>query len=511
MAERETFEPEVAETLQRAILYFLGCCAARRARGDANKHMTMLVHTSAYVVAHDRVAACMKEWVDSIREAVMDPASETGQRLAAIWDEEKGRLPREITEARSIPSDELFDHIGGVLEDLEFPIENGTSDNRIDYEKPARTYIVTGGSILARGLTLEGLMVSYFLRSAKQYDTLLQMGRWFGYRPNYEDLPRIWMPEDLKLSFRNLARVEMEIREDIERYHLENKDPMDIAVRIRAIPGMAITGATKMRAARTCAISYWGTHRQTYRFHYRDADELVGNWEAGGDLLKAASQGGFRSEDWKAPVWKSVPRELVVEFLQRYRFHPDHGDLRRDVLLPFINQSDDRLRDWNIAVVESGKGKVSEQALGPLETVQMVNRARLKDTGPTADIKALMSKRDVWIDCEGKPPGGQSWDQLKDLRQRDIGQKPLLLLYPIDRVSPYTGRGDDRVSLGAAVDVLGVGIVFPGSITEGAHFVSVELPTLSPEDLARMEAEEAEDVAMSEAQESALADGAGEQ
>ena len=82
-------------------------------------------------------------------------------------------------------------------------------------------------------------MVSYFLRSANQYDTLLQMGRWFGYRRGYEDLPRIWTTNHLMQRFRALAAVESEIREDIDRYRLEKLTPMESAVRIRAIPGMA--------------------------------------------------------------------------------------------------------------------------------------------------------------------------------------------------------------------------------------------------------------------------------
>lgn len=502
MAEREFFEPEVAESLEEAIIYFLGCCAARHARGDADQHMTMLIHTSAYVVAHERVAGCVKEWVESMRDALLDPKSEVGQRLASIWQTEQGRLPEDITDARPVSVEELFEHLPKVLEALKFPIENGASDNRIDYENGVRTYIVTGGSILARGLTLEGLMVSYFLRNAKQYDTLLQMGRWFGYRPNYEDLPRIWIPEDLKQSFRNLARVEMEIRQDIERYHLENKTPEDIAVRIRAIPGMAITGATKMHAARTCAISYWSAHRQTFRFRHQDGDELKKNWAAAGALLDAATEEGCFIENWKANVWNGVPRELIVKFLEAYSFHPDHGELRDEVLLPFIRQSDDRLLRWNIGIVESGDGKWSPQKLGQLEKFQLVNRAKLKEGGKTADIKALMSKRDVWLDCAGKPPTGKGWDELKNLRQQDIGQVPLLLLYPIDRESRCAENSKSRVALDAAFDVLGLGIVFPGSATEGAHFVSVELRTLSPEDIERIEAEEAGEVAIIEAEES---------
>ncbi len=500
VAGRDTFEPEVAPTLAKAILYFLACCAARRARGHEGEHMTMLVHSSAYILAHEKVAAAIDEWVGSMRSTLADPASEAGQQLTSVWTNEQDRLPSDITSAAPVTLEQIFAHLPAVLEALEFPVENGPSESRINYELPARTYIVTGGSILARGLTLDGLMVSYFLRSAKQYDTLLQMGRWFGYRAGYEDLPRIWMPLDLKLAFRALARVEREIREDIGRYHLENKTPMDIAVRIRAIPGMAITSATKMRAARTAAISYWGTHRQTFRFHYRNDGELNSNWDAAGAFLDTATAQGLR-EEGQPELWKKVPKELVLEFIQKYAFHPDHGDLQKGVLLPFLNQADARLALWNVAVVTSRRGKPADKPLGPIVGAGLVNRARLADAGASADIKALMSKSDLWLDCAGAAPSGEGWEELKDMRQRETGPVPLLLLYPIDRESPPTGKGDARVALDAVEHVLGLGIVFPGSVSEGGQFVAVELQSLSVEDLERIEAEEAAEVALIDAEE----------
>ena len=279
--ERDDFQPVMTDSLETAILYFLASCAARRARGDGTQHMTMLVHTSAYVVAHERVATLIQDWVDVNRSEIVDPESDLGQRIQAIWNAEQNRLPADITDASPVSVDQIFERLPNVLDVIEFPIENGASSDRIDYTGPPRTYIVVGGSILARGLTLEGLMVSYFLRSTSQYDTLLQMGRWFGYRPNYEDLPRIWLPEELRLRFRALASVEEEVREEIEQYRLQDLTPMDIAVRIRAIPGMAITAAGKMRAARRCAVSYWGTHRQTFRFDHDDEKNVARELDGG--------------------------------------------------------------------------------------------------------------------------------------------------------------------------------------------------------------------------------------
>lgn len=110
--------------------------------------------------------------------------------------------------------------------------------------------------------------------------------------------------------------------------------------------------------------------------------------------------------------------------------------------------------------------------------------------GPIADIKALMSKRDVIFDCADmvEPDGG--WDDLKAARLDAVGQVPLLLLYPIERYSAPERPSKVRVALDAVHDVLGMGLVFPGSITEGGNFVSVDLQPISAEELADIEEEE---------------------
>lgn len=490
--ERDAFQPAMTPSLEAAIFYFLACCAARRTRGDAGQHMTMLVHTSAYVRAHERVAALIEGWVDIHREQIVDRTSAGGQRIEQVWMENQGRLPPNITDAPAVTAEEIFQYLPQVLSALEFPVENGASNDRIDYSHQPRTYIVVGGSILARGLTLEGLMVSYFLRTANQYDTLLQMGRWFGYRPRYEDLPRIWMPEDLKLRFRALAAVEKEVRDDIEQYRLRSLTPMDLAVRIRAIPGMAITAATKMRAARRCAVSYWGTHKQTFRFQHRDAEILQKNWEAGGELVsrmqtleRGASHIGGRK------LWRAVPKSVVRRFLESFVVEGSHSDLLPKMLLPFVDADDARLSKWNVGIVESGRGVNSTTALGAIGPVKTVNRARLKDTIGVADIKALMSKRDLLFDCSEDMTADGDWTDLKAARQRVVGQVPLLLLYPIAKESRPERKSEVRTTLDAVHDVLGFGIVFPGSVTEGGDFVAVDLQTVSAEELAAIEEEEA--------------------
>ena len=493
--ERDSFQPEMTESLETAILYFLACCAARHVRGDDRQHMTMLVHTSAYVIAHERMAALIQGWLDVNRAKITDGTSDLAERIRNVWLAEQNRLPSNITAASQVSADRLFECLPHVLDRIEVPIENGASDDRIDYGAEAKTYIVVGGSILARGLTLEGLMVSYFLRTANQYDTLLQMGRWFGYRPGYEDLPRIWMPEDLRLRFRALATVEAEIRDEIEQYRKQNLTPEDIAVRIRAIPGMAITGVNKMRHARPCAVSYWGTHRQTVRFDHLNGELLRRNWAAGADLINLSDT--LRLRDPKAALkrkklWRGVPASTIRRFFESYEVHGHHSDLAPELLLPFLASGDPRLAKWSVGVVEARGGRECPHPLGGAGMVRAVKRARLADSTSVADIKALMSKRDLLFDLDREQsaePGG--WDDLKATRAQAVGEVPLLLLYPIDRTSTPQRTGGVRASLDAAFDVLGYGIIFPGSVREGGDYVSVELSPFSADELDAIDAEEA--------------------
>lgn len=493
LQERDSFQPVMTSSLETAILYFLASCAARHARGDGEKHMTMLVHTSAYVIAHERVATLIHGWVDVNRTRIADQESNLGERIRELWTAEQQRIPPGITDAPAVPVSQVFEHLQTVLSRIEFPVENAASDDRIDYTGQPKTYIVVGGSILARGLTLEGLTVSYFLRTANQYDTLLQMGRWFGYRPRYEDLPRIWMPEEVKLRFRALAAVEEEIRDDIEQYRRQSLTPMDIAVRIRAIPGMAITAASRMRAARRCAVSYWGTHKQTFRFSHRDKGLLRRNWSAGAELLSRADALGLRDEEAEAHgrrLWRGVPRSSVDRFFETYEVHTTHADLASAMLLPFLAQGDTRLDRWNVGIIETARGPESSEPLGAVSRIRMVNRARLADGNSFADIKALMSKRDLLFDCDKVTPNGAGWNDFKAARMESVGQVPLLLLYPIDRASRPQRESNVRTALHAAFDVLGYGIVFPGSVTEGGKFVSLELRPLSADEIDEIAAEE---------------------
>ena len=239
----EAWNPAVPESLSQAIRWFLLATAEPAGRGDAGKHSSMLIHTSSRTDAHEALASEVDAEIRSVREGIR-----TGRLRDALrtqWESETGLNPLNPDYGEPLSFDQVWEGLPDVAGDLETIIDNGTSEERLDYEAKIRTVIAVGGNTLSRGLTLEGLVCSYFARSSRTYDTLLQMGRWFGFRRGYEDLVRIWMPGSLSTWYHDLATVEEDLRRDIARYEFEGLTPQSFQARVRTHPAMQVTSATR--------------------------------------------------------------------------------------------------------------------------------------------------------------------------------------------------------------------------------------------------------------------------
>lgn len=483
------FVPEITDELEKALLWFLITCAIRRRRGQTGAHMTMLVHTSHIVIQHTRMADAIRAWLSHRATDLASAEGNAWDRLVSVWNDEIARVPLAGQDEHSLAPADIVPWLREVLELLEVAVENGISEERLDYTSDAKTYIVVGGSVLARGLTLEGLSVSFFLRTSQQYDTLLQMGRWFGYRFGYADLPRLWTTGDLALNFRALARIEDEIRQEIAKYRELGATPLDLAVRVRQIPGLAITSKAKMRHAYRTSISFEGKHVQTIRFDHRNERIVSDNWAAADGLVDdARSRGTYDSE---RKLFTEVPLSIVRKFLREYGICDRHMDLQKDMLLDYLDKAADGLASWNVAVVGPENGPPSSRQLGFLGPVTTNRRSKLAESDEYADIKALMSKRDILVDADDSSASREeSWTALK-LRRPAV---PLLLLYPIEAVSEPSAKSTSRdgaptrVPLDAVGDLMGIGIVFPGSLDRSGGYFSVELDIPTPEQLEDEEA-----------------------
>lgn len=482
------WSPAITPALRDSIDWFLMATAARRARWDNATHSTMLIHTSMLSEAHNRMRAPVAQYIEDLISNVGGEES-IRERFREQWLDEVDAVPASSMELPYVSWDAVWERIHEVLGSVEVIVDNYRSPDRLYYRKgEPTTAIVIGGNTLSRGLTLEGLVSSYFVRSASAYDTLLQMGRWFGYRTGYEDLPRIWMPEDLAEWFSDLATVEEEIRRDIRAFGPELR-PRDLGVRIRKHPSMAITSAAKMRGAVDAAIDYSGKREQTILFEHLDEEWLQANLEATRQLVLWADREVGKQELAKDGriVFRGVPSEQIIKFLQEYRMHQNAVQLRSDLLIGYIRHQMKQggLQTWNVVLMEIASRSPNEDLdLGVGRPIHAIERSKLKRMSHYANIKSLVSRIDRIADVDvpvSQLPGDvepEKDESLAKYRQDVVGDVGLLVVYPIDkdskvrRVTRAADRQpprDPRVDLEAVDHMIGLGLFFPKSVGDAAY------------------------------------------
>lgn len=468
----------VPPSLRDSVLWFLVATSARRMRAGRAQHSSMLVHTSMLSEVHFELKDALAEGLSKLRSQITSDSfagSALDAELMGLWDKESrrvdplgyGHLPMAWEDARKAMS--------GVIADARLVVDNYRSDDRLIYEPgdPA-TVIVIGGNTLSRGLTLEGLVSSYFVRSASAYDTLLQMGRWFGYRRGYEDLCRMWMPKSQSTWFRDLSLVEAEVREQIDRYAAESLSPRDLGVRIRLHPTLAITMAAKMRNANIVPISFSSSRPQTTLLPLAPSI-LESNRKAIGQFIQSVeeSNGPTSFQAGKSSVnirrgFSGVQSSRILKLIADFEFAESQLSFTPEALSEYIKQevAAGGLKDWRIILME-GRGEKIQ--LDPFGSVRTVIRSRLDDQNDTiANIKALPSDRDGAIGIDGEFTSTETVADINLHRQKRHPDTGILRIYPIDRVStPKEDTSEEsdlhRVPLNAESTAYGLVFDFPGS------------------------------------------------
>lgn len=491
------FEPALTHSLRAAVEWFWLATAARRVRGGGNPHSTMLIHTTTETLVHEAFRSPLQSFRSWTLRQLDEDRDALVEHLRSTWELETKRVPAEDFDEEKVSFEAVLEVLRDVVRDTRVVVDNYRSSDRLNYEAGNVTAIAVGGNTLSRGLTLEGLVSSLFVRAVSAYDTLLQMGRWFGYRDHYGDLPRIWMTDELADWFKHLATVEAEMRQDINRYMTTNETPLTFAVRLQSHPKMSITSKAKMASAVLAHAAYGG---QLVESRYFDISRAGGDWlarnaSATRALLDDAAKDGVSTEIGReqAALFTDVPYVYVVDFLRNYEFHRDSPDGDRDRLVGYIEKRVRKgaLQRWSIAVIGNGRDETESRDLGGGVSVRMVKRARLgqrdEPTGDVADIKTLSSRRDETIDLKLDGPIPKEHQEILKLRQKQRPDQGLLLLYPID---PYSDTGVKlgRRPLDAPTEdvVIGAAIVFPeprvGTIDSEVEYWSADLSGVSVEE-----------------------------
>ncbi|WP_350270227.1 Z1 domain-containing protein [Brevibacterium sp. CBA3109] len=465
----EGFQPRVTKSLGEAIRWFIVACAVRRIRGQQKKHSTMLIHTTPRTEPHFATRDAIEEYLEPLRRASLNGDVE---RFKEVFEVEINRAASLYDGDGLAPTwPRISDEIPNVLRYLRTVVDNGREDDseRLSYSHEPQTVIVIGGSTLSRGLTLEGLFVSYFTRTSNTYDTLLQMGRWFGYRNGYEDLQRIWVSPRLDKDYQFLATVESDLRSEIARMTQAGMTPADIGVRVRLHPGrLQVTSSAKQKHALEAEVDFEGFRLQTTQFDFSRREQALKNVQSTETLLQRLQP--FRSSAVPT-LFEDVPLEELETFFTEFEVHENN----QGVFFDAIKWSSEKLPEkrWNVVVPSEGKGadglNVAGTKVGSIRRSPIERDLEELRESESINIRALMSGKDVILDLrlQNKLPLNKTLSQLNNEAQynwrkhRDGGNgRGLLILYPISRLSTATSEG--RMSMDSALRVIHPSLVAPG-------------------------------------------------
>lgn len=414
--------PIIPDTLAEALAAFCiaGAIRQMRANGATPSH-TMLVHVSQLVADQARISGAVREQIDLWRSEVSQGAHFT-QWLGKLLESHFRGVELSHSKERVI---EVATDVLNQLAVIELNSETGEN---LEYdEKPGRHIIAVGGNRLSRGLTLEGLTISYFLRTTSMSDTLLQMARWYGFRTDYEDLIRIWTTPGIARWFAELALVEDSLRESLLALTRAGKPPSEMAIRLRAHSELLLTSRNKSGMTADREPSWSGEHPQTVLLPVADHSKLQRNLDLTDQLISEvrpsyAIEGGMLAQD--------VAAERVARFLREYRTHDDILAFQSDALADWIEQSNEEgeLVDWSVFLAGSGVGR--KTTIGGTET-GMLTRSRVSSDS----IGILIDPRHEGVDLPGGPQGYKRASGTYDSRAMRAARprtQGLLIIYPLD-------------------------------------------------------------------------------
>ena len=507
----------IPDGLRDAVCWFICCVCLMRKQGY-KRPISMLVHTSHLTDDHAAVAQVIKDFLIGDPEYIID-------LCRTVYAAKKAELPKSKfrSEYESYGVDDLdindylsFSEISNdireflnirpshikISEDKEIRwgkgihicIDNFKKEVLIDdedaiprlvypsvydsrpYPSPAPAFIVVGGNTLSRGLTIEGLVSTYFARKAAQADTLMQMGRWFGYRRGYELYPRIWMSRTSYDDFVMLAEVDEDLRDFIrQNYSVLTPEQFPPLVRIFPKVGYVreITSRAKRKPAVETGYDFTGSFTETCSFD-KSVEILKHNIEHTKKFVSSLGAPSRSEVNAGCSIWKGVPgNEIFNSFFSDYKVN------KRAKTFNEISELKEWIRDrsnsfsWNVILAglnsnENGVFEVSKDII-----VSKVERSAINDTKDgQIRLKSLSTAVDRFADVpvssfdeekmkrytDLKKEPSNNWQEIREVAQ--VNNVPVLMIYCISRDSKPKDAG--RFPLNAEEDIIGISVVMPG-------------------------------------------------
>lgn len=456
IVHRKELNPDqLPPSMRRALATFIVASAIRNLRGDFRAHRSMLINVSVYTDVQTRVALRVREMLQEFRNALRvhggrgatdARASPVVRELYSAWNDEY----RSAAEW-----DSVFPHLLEAVGPMNVIEINSRSPDRLQYSAhpDGASVIAVGGYSLSRGMTLEGLIVSYFLRNSRMYDTLMQMARWFGYRSRYEDLCRIWMPRMAAEWYAHIAESIEELTADIREMRARGATPLDFGLRVRSHPDALMATSRVKRGAGTEVVFTLDLARKFIETSHLPADNgvLGRNLDAARTLLQEIAvdhNRPQRAERWPRPdagyLLRGVHCEQILRFLRHFTSHTHSDLISGEPLVEYIEaRADLELREWDVLLPSVSQGSDEAQDLGGFPIRRQVRTVPKEERAP--GVLKLSSRYRVagrGAEKAGVDPGAAEEVEaafrskhpeatFPDWIYRPVRERPLLILHLI--------------------------------------------------------------------------------
>lgn len=432
---------DLPPSLLRAINGFIIARIIRNLRGHIHKHCSMMVNVSRFVnvqkLVRDLIRAYTKELHNSAKANYAMPED------IALQDPHMQALKKAFSEDYSeceFKWEDVKPELFKVLRNLRLYVVNSKSDEVLDYKKyekdgHALTALAVGGLSLSRGLTIEGLCTSYMYRNTRTYDTLMQMGRWFGYRTNYDDLCKVYLSQDSANWYAYIAEVSEELRQQIKQMRRDGLSPRKFGLYVKLHPAnLLITAANKMRSGGKIIVNQNFSGKLVESNILPDNENTNKKNEA---LIKKFWKSDLRDELEemnRAWIARDVPVEVIEKFLRKFKTHKGFYE-KKDAIIRFLQKISKKYPKGDVLLL-SIKNKETEDKLGAQERTA----AEKKKTENSSQSYWSVGNRRVA--AGGAERLGLTAEQLKEATSknqkpsdndyRDVRKKPLLMIHVLE-------------------------------------------------------------------------------
>lgn len=471
---------EVPESLRLAIKCFIVTCAIRILRGQEHKHNSMLIHVSRFQSWQNHIKDLVERTFNYYKQEIEVGDQMVLEELRQVFEVDRDDYKSYKTTTQSIIDskykdidDTLIIHkwkdvksqLFKAVQKITVKSINGSSNDALTYydnNDEGISVIALGGDKLSRGLTLEGLSISYFLRASKMYDTLMQMGRWFGYRSGYVDLCRLFTSSELNEWYRHITLASEELREEFSYLYEIGGTPEDYALRVRNHPGvLQITSLAKMRYASTIEVSWAGRLVETYQL-LMDKANRNNNFVAVDTLLSKLVNHELKGSNY---LWRNISVESILAFFENFRLPSSMVKVNLRTISEYIRQVNNsgELSEWNVVLMNKPTGERNGKFDGYLTNGLGFNYFMRRRSSEASEHYLLRKNhilgnpRDEFIDLDEntlKDALDETNQKLRDRKQtypspklvrekyRDV-KHPLLIIYPLKPSNDYVIKNED--------------------------------------------------------------------